>query len=93
MVIAIGNIGSDISIDAADITLINDNLHDLTHLFKLSKKTLKTINLNIGFSLTINIIAMLLAVLGILGPIGGALVHNLGSVFVIIYSSLLLNLG
>lgn len=91
--IAIGNIGSDISIDAADITLINDNLHDLTHLFKLSKKTLKTINLNIGFSLTINIIAMLLAVLGILGPIGGALVHNLGSVFVIIYSSLLLNLG
>lgn len=91
--IAMGDIGSDITIDAADITLINDNIHDLTHLFKLSKKTLKTINLNIGFSLTINIIAMLLAVLGILGPIGGALVHNLGSVFVIIYSSLLLNLG
>lgn len=91
--IAMGDIGSDISIDAADITLINDNIHDLTHLFKLSKKTLKTINLNIGFSLTINIFAMLLAVLGILEPIGGALVHNLGSVFVIIYSSLLLNLG
>lgn len=89
--IAMGDIGSDISIDAADIILINDNISDLTHLFKLSKKTLKTINLNIGFSLTVNIIAMILAVLGILGPIEGALVHNLGSVFVIIYSSLLMN--
>ena len=48
---------------------------------------MKTINLSIGFALTLNIIAMALAILGWLNPIEGALIHNIGSVIVIIYSS------
>lgn len=89
--IAMGNIGSDVSIEAANIALINDNIGDTPHLIGIARKTLSTINLNIAFSLTLNIVAMILAVLGILDPIGGALVHNIGSVIVIIYSSTLVN--
>ena len=89
--IAMGSIGSDVSIEAANIALINDNIEDLPHLIGIARKTIKTINLNIGFSLTLNIIAMILAILGMLNPIEGALIHNIGSVIVIIYSSTLLN--
>lgn len=89
--ISMGNIGSDISIEASDISLINDNISDLPFLVKLSRKTFKTININIAFSLALNFAAMILAILGILDPIVGALVHNVGSVIVIIYSALLLN--
>ena len=89
--IAMGTIGSDISIEAANIALIHDNIEDLPHLIGIARKTIKTINLNIGFSLTLNIIAMILAILGLLDPIAGALIHNIGSVVVIIYSSTLLN--
>ena len=89
--IAMGSVGSDVSIEAANIALINDNIEEVPHLVGISRKTFSTINLNIAFSLTLNIIAMILAVLGVLGPIAGALVHNIGSVIVIIYSSTLIN--
>ena len=89
--IAMGSMGSEISIEAANIALINDNIEDVPHLMAMAKKTIRTINLNIGFSLLINITAMALAILGMIGPIEGALVHNIGSVIVIIYSATLLN--
>ena len=88
--IAMGSIGSDISIEAAKITLLNDNIEDIPHLIKIAKKTLRTINISIGFALILNIIAMSLAILGFLNPIHGALIHNIGSVFVIIYSTKLI---
>ena len=84
--IAMGKIGSDISIEAADITLINDNIEILAHLIQISRKSIKTINICIGFSLILNIIAMGLAISGILNPIEGALIHNIGSVAVVGYS-------
>lgn len=89
--ISMGSIGSDISIEASNITLIYDNIQDLPHLFKVSKKTLRTINAGIGFALTLNLIATVLAMFGLLNPIEGAFVHNIGSVIVIVYASLLLN--
>ena len=88
--IAMGDIGSEISIEAANIALINDNIEDIPHLMAISKKTMKTININIAFSLILNMLAMGLAILGKLGPIEGALVHNIGSVIVIIHSTTLL---
>ena len=89
--IAMGSIGSDVSIEAADIALINDNIGEIPHLVAISRKTLKVINMNIAFSLSLNLIAMIMAILGVLNPIAGALVHNIGSVIVIIYSSTLIN--
>jgi heavy metal translocating P-type ATPase len=89
--IAMGGNGSDISIESANITLINDNIEDIPHLIAIARKTFRTININIAFSLSLNVIAMILAASGILGPIEGALVHNMGSVIVIIYSAMLIN--
>ena len=89
--IAMGSIGSDVSIEAANIALINDNIGDLPHLIAISQQTIKTINLNIAFSLVLNITAMTLAMLGVIDPISGALIHNIGSVVVIIYSGMLVN--
>ena len=87
--IAMGNIGSDVSVEAANIALINDNISDLPHLIGIARKTIQTINISISFALILNIAAMGLAILGILNPIEGALIHNIGSVIVIVYSSTL----
>ena len=89
--IAMGDIGSDITVEAANITLINDNLSDLAYLIEISQKTVKTIRISITFALTLNILAMGLAILGVINPIIGALIHNIGSVIVIIYSYTLYN--
>jgi heavy metal translocating P-type ATPase len=87
--ISMGGVGSDISIEASDVCLVSDDIKYIPHLLALSRKTIRTINIGITFALGLNIIATILAALGYLGPIGGAFVHNIGSVIVIIYSSLL----
>ena len=88
--ISMGGVGSDISIEASDVCLVSDDIKYIPHLLALSRKTIKTINIGIGFALGLNIIATAMAAFGYLGPIGGAFVHNIGSVIVIIYSSMLL---
>lgn len=88
--IAMGGVGSDIAIEAADIALVDDDVKELPHLLSLSKKMMNTIKLNMSFSMGLNFIAIFLAITGVLNPIVGALVHNAGSVLVIINSSLLL---
>ena len=89
--IAMGGIGSDIAVDAADIALINDQIQELPHLLCLAKRMMITIRHNLTFSLTLNFIAIILAITGILNPVVGALVHNAGSVVVIVNSAFLLN--
>ena len=88
--ISMGSIGSDIAIEASDIALASDDIKNIPYLLYLSKKTMKTIKLNITFSLALNFLAIILAMTGILNPVVGALVHNLGSVFVILNSAKLL---
>ena len=88
--IAMGGIGSDIAVDAADIVLVNDEVKELPHLISLSRRMMSTIKLNLSFSMGLNFLAIVLAITGILDPVVGALVHNAGSVLVIINSALLL---
>ena len=88
--IAMGGVGSDIAVDGADIALVDDEVKELPHLIALSKRMMRTIKLNITFSLTLNFIAIVLAITGTLNPVVGALVHNAGSVLVITNSALLL---
>ena len=89
--IAMGGVGSDIAVDAADIALVDDEIKELPHLMALSKKMMRTIHLNLTFSLTLNFIAVALAITGILNPVVGALIHNAGSVLVILNSFFVLN--
>lgn len=88
--IAMGGVGSNIAVDGADIALVEDEVKELPHLIALSKRMMRTIKLNITFSLTLNFIAIVLAITGTLNPVVGALVHNAGSVLVITNSALLL---
>ncbi len=88
--IAMGGVGSDIAIEAADIALVNDEISELPHLLRLSRRMMGTIKLNLTFSMTLNFVAIVLAMTGILDPVVGALVHNAGSVLVIINSAFLL---
>lgn len=88
--IAMGGIGSDIAVDAADIALISDDIQEIPHLLRLAKRMMWTIKCNLTFSMTLNLVAILLAMTGVLNPVVGALVHNAGSVAVIVNSALLL---
>lgn len=87
--IAMGAVGSDIAVDAADIALTSDDISKLPYLKRLSSATLKTIKLSISLSLLINFIAIILSFFAILNPTTGALVHNAGSCFVILIAALL----
>ena len=88
--IAMGGVGSDIAVDAADIVLVDDEIKELPHLISLSRQMMATIRRNLTLSMILNIAAAVLAVTGLLGPVIGALVHNAGSVLVVLHSSLLL---
>ena len=88
--IAMGGVGSDIAVDAADIALVDDEVKELPHLLALSKRMMTTIKINMSFSMGLNFIAIILAITGTLNPVMGALVHNAGSILVITNSALLL---
>ncbi len=87
--VAMGGLGSDIAVEAADIVLMRDDISKLSYLKILSDATVNTIKFSIGLSMFINIIAVTLSVLGLLNPTTGALVHNAGSCFVVLISALL----
>jgi P-type E1-E2 ATPase len=88
--IAMGGVGSDIAIDAADIALVDDEIKELPHLLALSRRMMIAIKINLTFSLALNFLAIILAITGLLGPVIGALVHNAGSILVIVHSAFLL---
>ncbi len=88
--IAMGGVGSDIAIEAADIVLVSDDIQEIPHLLRLAKRVMSTIRFNLAAAMILNFAAIALAIAGILNPISGALVHNAGSVAVIVNSYLLL---
>ncbi|MEN6314859.1 MAG: cation-translocating P-type ATPase [Clostridiaceae bacterium] len=88
--VAMGGIGSDIAVEASDAVLVSDDIQRIPYLVKISQKVLRKINANIIFSMSLNFIAVVLSITGVLNPILGALVHNAGSVAVVISSALLL---
>lgn len=81
--IAMGKLGNDITVDAADIALIDNNLIALPKLKVLSIATLTTIKQNLIFSLLFNLSCIGLSVLGLIGPFAGAILHNASSLIVI----------
>ena len=88
--IAMGGIGSDIAVESADAVLVEDDIRRLPYLFALMKKVIGNIRQNIILSLLINFSAVLLSAFGLLNPVTGALVHNGGSVLVVVNAARLL---
>jgi heavy metal translocating P-type ATPase len=87
--IAMGVMGSDLAVEAADIALMTDELSRLPYLKWLSDLTVRTIRIAITISMCINAAAIILSVTGILTPTSGALVHNAGSCLVVLLAALL----
>lgn len=85
--VAMGTMGSDIAIDAADIALMGDDISKIPYLKRLSNEAVSTIKLSISLSLCINFAAIFLSVTGVLTPTTGALVHNAGSIFVVLIAT------
>ena len=87
--VAMGSVGSDVAIEAADIALLGDDIGKIPYLKKLSNSTLFTIKANIVMSMAINAAAIICSVLGLLNPVTGAIVHNTGSCLVVLNAALL----
>ena len=87
--IVMGIMGSDIAVEASDIALMKDDISKLPYLKRLANATVKTIKFSISLSMFINFLAIALSVLGMLNPTSGALVHNAGSVFVVLIATFL----
>jgi heavy metal translocating P-type ATPase len=88
--IAMGAIGSDVAIEAAEIALMGDDISKLPFLVRICRKAKNRIIFNIIISMVINFGAIIFAGFGLLNPVTAALVHNFGSVFVVLSSVLLL---
>ncbi len=91
--IAMGSTGSDMAAEASDIVLVKDGLDAIPHLAGISRRMMAKVRLNIGFSLCWNALAVAMSMAALLTPVTGALVHNIGSVFVVVNSALLLLYG
>ncbi len=87
--IAMGGTGSELSQDAADITLMHHDLGCVPYIKRLANATLRTIRFNLTLSLLLNAVAITLSMLALLGPVSGALVHNAGSFLVVLNAALL----
>lgn len=88
--IAVGGVGSDVAVEAADLVIVNGGISEVPHLLALSRQMMRRIKANLTFSMALNFAAIILAFLAVLDPVSGALVHNCGSVFVIVNSAFLL---
>jgi heavy metal translocating P-type ATPase len=88
--VAMGALGSDIAVESSDAVLVKDDLKSVPYLFDISRRTLRKITINIIISMSINFAAVFCAVMGYLDPVWGAVVHNTGSVLVVLNSLLLL---
>ncbi|MBE1236508.1 cation-translocating P-type ATPase [Phaeovibrio sulfidiphilus] len=89
--LAMGGVGSDIAVDAADVVLIRDDIRFVPHMVALSRRMMGTVRFNIAVSLGLNFLGIALAMAGLLNPFWAAIVHNAGSVIVVANSSLLLH--
>ena len=87
--VAMGSMGSDIAVDAAEVALMSDDISKIPYLKRLSNATVKTIKVSITLSMCINFAAIVLSLMEVLTPTTGALVHNAGSCFVVLMAALL----
>ena len=91
--LAMGGIGSDVTVEAADVVLLSGSLQAVPFLIRLARRTLATIRFNIAMAMGLNLVAVVLAALGLMGPVLSALVHNLGAVLVVLNATRLYHYG
>jgi Cd2+/Zn2+-exporting ATPase len=88
--IAMGAAGTDVAIETADVTLMNDDISGVVDFMWMSAKVLRRIKLNILFSMIYNVIGLTLGVMGMMTPIIAVIFQEAGCVTVVFSSTLLL---
>ena len=88
--IAMGAAGTDVAIETADVTLMNDDLSRVVDFMLMSRTVLRRIKLNIFFSIIYNVIGLTLGSLGMLTPVAAVIFQEAGCVSVVLSSTLLL---
>ena len=88
--IAMGAAGTDVAVETADVTLMNDDLSRVVNFMDMSRKVLLRIKLNIFFSILYNVIGFILAGFGMLTPVLAVIFQEAGCITVVFSSTLLL---
>ncbi|MHC4425917.1 MAG: heavy metal translocating P-type ATPase [Planctomycetota bacterium] len=88
--IAMGAAGTDVAVETADVTLMNDDLSQVVNFMDMSRKVLLRIKLNIFFSIIYNVIGFILAGSGMLTPVLAVIFQEAGCITVVFSSTLLL---
>lgn len=88
--IAMGAAGTDVAIETAAVTLMNDDLLRVVDFVWMSRKVLRRIKLNIFFSIMYNVVGLVLASLGMLTPVLAVIFQEAGCITVVFSSTLLL---
>ena len=92
--IAVGGPGADLAAEAGDIILLREPLSVLPDLVRLSRATVRVIRQNILiFAFGLNTVAIGAAALGVLGPVPAAILHQAGSLLVLLNAMRLLAFG
>lgn len=89
--IAMGLSGTDLAIETADICLMQDDIARVPYIIGLSRKSLNVIRLNVAFSMSVNILSVVLGSFGIIGPAVGAVMHETSALPVLANSARLVN--
>lgn len=85
--IAMGAAGTHVALETADIALMKDDISKIPFLIRLSRRMTAIIKWNIAFGMFFNIVAVVASGAGFLTPIVGAIVHNVGSILVVLSSA------
>jgi Cd2+/Zn2+-exporting ATPase len=89
--IAMGTIGTNVAMETADIVLLTDKIKQIPFLVHLSRTGLGVIRNNVIFSMMMNILSVVLSVAGVIGPVLGAIMHELSALPVVANSARLIN--
>ena len=88
--IAMGAMGSELAIQSADIALMNNNLLNIPFSIRLARRTKKIIYQNLALSIGISALMIGLSAFGVISPLAGSILHNVGAFAVLINSSRIL---
>jgi len=88
--IAMGAAGADVAIEAAHVALMRDDWSLVPEVFRIARRTMRVVKLNIGFTATYNLTGLTLAALGLLPLVLAAAAQSLPEVGILANSSRLL---
>jgi Zn2+/Cd2+-exporting ATPase len=89
--IAMGLAGTDVALETADIGLMVDEIEGIPQIIELSRQALRVIRQNVIFSMSMNLLSVVLGGFGIIGPVVGALMHETSALPVLANSTRLIN--